>query len=435
MTDIAIKVEDVSKLYRLGLQEQMHESLGGAVVSFLRSPLRNFRRLRSLSTFTADDSDAADVIWALRDLSLEVDQGEVLGIIGSNGAGKTTLLKILAGITEPSHGRAVVNGRIASLLEVGTGFHSDLTGRENVYLNGTILGMTKREIDARFDEIVAFSGVERFLDTPVKRYSSGMRVRLAFAVAAHLEPEILLIDEVLSVGDAEFQRKCMGKMGEVAGAGRTVLFVSHSMNAVKTLCTRACWLKAGRVQSVGVPLDVVAEYLEEAIRPETTREWKAESTADDDQMIRLTGTRVRPRGEQRILMGEPYGLEFTFVKTTDLPFGLDLTFHLVDEMGTLVFVGSTVLDRESWRVGEGTFTATVEVPENLMNEGVYSVARVLFLKDKGSVLCEQRDVLRFEVVNPGEGRLGWIGGKKEGVVRPRFLWRLDHTGPTPLEAG
>ena len=434
MSNAAIRVEGLSKLYRIGLKEQIHETLGGAVTSFLRAPIRNYRRLRGLTDFGQTDSDAADVVWALRELSLEVAPGEILGLIGSNGAGKTTLLKILAGITEPSFGRALVSGRIASLLEVGTGFHSELTGRENVYLNGTILGMGKREIDAKFDEIVSFSGVEKFLDTPVKRYSSGMRMRLAFAVAAHLEPEILLIDEVLSVGDAEFQRKCIGKMGEVAGEGRTVLFVSHNMNAVKTLCTRACWLRSGQLERVGQPLEVVAEYLTGAIGSQTSQEWRADSEAGGDQEVSLTGARVLPR-ENRILIRDSYELEFTFVKNSKELFDLDLTFHLVDEMGTLVFVGSTVHDQESWRVGEGTFKATVEVPENLMNEGVYSVARLLLLKDKGSVISAQRDVLRFEVVNPGEGRLGWIGGKKQGAVRPRFEWRLDHVAPTSTGRG
>ena len=205
MSDIAIKVEKLGKRYRIGLREDRHDTFTGTLVSWLKSPFSNFKRLRSLSTFD-ENGEAADIIWALRDISFDVKQGEVVGIIGRNGAGKTTLLKVLSRITEPTSGRAVVRGRVASLLEVGTGFHPELTGRENVYLNGTVLGMSRREVGRRFDEIVAFSGVEKFSDTPVKRYSSGMQVRLAFAVAAHLEPEILLIDEVLAVGDAAFRR-------------------------------------------------------------------------------------------------------------------------------------------------------------------------------------------------------------------------------------
>ena len=236
-SNLAVKAEGLSKIYRLGVKVKARESLAGAMFGFLRSPMKNYRKYRSLYRF--DDvlnqeggSTPDNIIWALRDVSFEVRRGEVLGIIGRNGAGKSTLLKILTRIMPPTRGRAEIRGRVSSLLEVGTGFHRELTGRENVYLNGTILGMTKAEVDRKFDEIVAFSGVERFLDTPVKRYSSGMSVRLAFAVAAHLEPEILIVDEVLAVGDAEFQKKCINKMQDVSRHGRTVLFVSHNMPAV-----------------------------------------------------------------------------------------------------------------------------------------------------------------------------------------------------------
>src|SRR3972149_1319590 len=231
MPSPAITVENLSKAYRIGLKAEMHDSLVGAVHGMLRAPLRNLRRLSRMNTFKNQD-ESEDTFWALRDVSFEVQEGEVVGIIGRNGAGKSTLLKILSRITEPTAGRAIIRGRVSSLLEVGTGFHPELTGRENVYMNGTILGMTKREIDRKFDEIVEFSGVERFLDTPIKRYSSGMKVRLAFAVAAHLEPEILIIDEVLAVGDVEFQAKCVGKMRDVAGGGPAGRFVSHTIKAL-----------------------------------------------------------------------------------------------------------------------------------------------------------------------------------------------------------
>lgn len=259
MSDIAIKVEKLGKRYRIGLKEDRHDTFTGTLASWLKSPVSNFKRLRSLSTFD-ENGEAADIIWALRDVSFDVRQGEVVGIIGRNGAGKTTLLKVLSRITEPTSGRAVVRGRVASLLEVGTGFHPELTGRENVYLNGTVLGMSRREVDQRFDEIVAFSGVEKFIDTPVKRYSSGMQVRLAFAVAAHLEPEILLIDEVLAVGDTAFQRKCLGKMGEVTREGRTVLFVSHNMGAIATLCPEVILIEGGRLVSKGPAKQVISRY-------------------------------------------------------------------------------------------------------------------------------------------------------------------------------
>ncbi|MCL4849971.1 MAG: ABC transporter ATP-binding protein [Bryobacteraceae bacterium] len=259
MSDIAIRVENLSKAYRIGLKEQIPDTLVGAMASWMRSPWRNFNNLRRLNTFRAN-GDAEDIVWALRDVSFDVKEGEVIGIIGRNGAGKSTLLKILSRITDPTSGMATIRGRVSSLLEVGTGFHPELTGRENIYMNGTILGMSKREIDRKFDEIVDFSGVEKFLDTPIKRYSSGMKVRLAFSVAAHLEPEILIIDEVLAVGDAEFQKKCLGRMSEVSHEGRTVLFVSHNLEAVLTLCSRGLVIQRGCVAFDGPSQAAVDTY-------------------------------------------------------------------------------------------------------------------------------------------------------------------------------
>ena len=249
---IAVQVTGLGKSYVLG---ETHEgSLSGHLGRGLRRMLR--QEVSSLST--------GEIFWALRDVGFALAQGEALGIVGSNGAGKSTLLKILSRITPPTTGKAIVRGRLASLLEVGTGFHPELTGRENVFLNGTILGMRHAEVARKFDEIVAFSGVEKFIDTPVKRYSSGMHVRLAFAVAAHLEPDVLIVDEVLAVGDAEFQKRCLGKMSEVAGQGRTVLFVSHNMAAVQKLCSRAIWLRGGSIAATGEPDVVIAAYLEDS---------------------------------------------------------------------------------------------------------------------------------------------------------------------------
>lgn len=261
MSETVISVENLSKLYLLGQAERQHESLLGEVTGLLTAPFRNFRNLRRLDTSRAGEAESPDLLWALKDVSFEVKRGEVLGIIGRNGAGKSTLLKILSRITEPTKGRARIRGRVVSLLEVGTGFHPELTGRENIYLNGTILGMTRREIDRKFDEIVDFSGVERFLDTPVKRYSSGMKVRLGFAVAAHLDPDILIVDEVLAVGDAEFQKKCMGKMEDVSTRdGRTILFVSHNMASVARLCKRGIVMRDGDVAFDGPASDAVQSY-------------------------------------------------------------------------------------------------------------------------------------------------------------------------------
>ncbi len=252
-----IKVTGLSKRYRIGLKEELHDSLASSITSFLKSPFKSFKNLRRLAN-TSDESE--DVFYALKDINFEVKKGEVLGIVGMNGAGKSTLLKVLSRITEPTFGEIEIKGRVASLLEVGTGFHPDLTGRENIFLNGTLLGMSKKEIISKMEEIIEFSGVRKFIDTPVKRYSSGMRVRLAFSVAAHLDPEILIIDEVLAVGDYEFQNKCMGKMQDAASNGKTVLFVSHNLAAVKQLCTRAILLKNGEKIAEGSVDDIIDKY-------------------------------------------------------------------------------------------------------------------------------------------------------------------------------
>jgi lipopolysaccharide transport system ATP-binding protein len=267
-SQVAIKVENISKIYRIGMKEKTHDTIGGAVIDFVKSPLKNYKTYRSYYKFNDVDlknpetKDHNDIIWATRNVSFEVGKGQVVGLIGGNGAGKSTLLKILAKITPPTSGRAEIRGRLSSLLEVGTGFHPELTGRDNVFLNGAILGMTKKEIKQKFDEIVDFSGVEKFIDTPVKRYSSGMKVRLAFAVSAFLEPEILLVDEVLAVGDSAFQNKCIGKMGEVSKEGRTIIFVSHNMPAILNLCERVIVMESGSVKMDTDPDTGIKAYFE-----------------------------------------------------------------------------------------------------------------------------------------------------------------------------
>lgn len=257
MSKTVIRVEHLSKAYRIGVAEKKSDTIAGAVFNAIQTPFRNFKNLRNLRALEREEDS---VFWALKDINFEVKEGEVLGIIGHNGAGKSTLLKILSRITEPTEGRVTIHGRVSSLLEVGTGFHPDLTGRENIYMNGTILGMRKKEIDAKLDEIIAFSGISKYIDTPVKRYSSGMTVRLAFSVAAHLEPEILIIDEVLAVGDAEFQNKCLGKMDDVAKHGRTILFVSHNLGFVSSLCNRGLLLKEGEIAFSGGVRDCINSY-------------------------------------------------------------------------------------------------------------------------------------------------------------------------------
>lgn len=262
MTKPVITASHLGKKYRIGIRDEQSDTIIGSIVSGFTTPFRNLRNIRNLSKLDGGDET---ISWALKDVSFELLQGEVLGIIGHNGAGKSTLLKILSQITEPSEGEVVIRGRVSALLEVGTGFHPELTGRENVYMNGTILGMTKKEIDRKFDEIVEFSGVNKYIDTPVKFYSSGMKVRLGFGVAAHLEPDVLIIDEVLAVGDVEFQKKCLGKMEDVAKQGRTVLFVSHNLNAIITLCSRSILLDRGQVVLDSSSKEVIDCYLESKV--------------------------------------------------------------------------------------------------------------------------------------------------------------------------
>ena len=262
MNNYLIKTEKISKRYPIRNQHDRPDTFVGMFIDFLYKPMRNLKELRRLSSAQDSSVDIDNYIWALNDINLEINHNEKVGIIGKNGSGKSTLLKILSRITKPTLGSAVIKGRVASLIEVGTGFHNELSGRENIYLNGSILGMTKSEIDEKYDEIVKFSGVSKFIDTPIKRYSSGMRVRLAFSVAAHLEPEILIVDEVLAVGDANFQKKCLGKMDDVAKSGRTVLFVSHNLESVISLCDRVIWIDDGEIRGDGNSIEIVNKYLE-----------------------------------------------------------------------------------------------------------------------------------------------------------------------------
>ena len=319
MSDIAIRVENLSKQYRIGSLQPRYKTLRGWLAEAAQTPVRRLSNVvRGKSALSADET-----IWALKDVSFEVKRGEVVGVIGRNGAGKTTLLKILSRITEPTGGRARIRGRVGSLLEVGTGFHPELTGRENTYLNGAILGMKRAEIERRFDEIVAFAEIEKFIDTPVKHYSSGMRVRLAFAVAAHLEPEILLVDEVLAVGDVEFQRKCLGKMGDVAGEGRTVLFVSHNMGAVHDLCHRCFWVEQGRLRLDGKETHVVSSYLESMnrkVRPFYRRDNTNIGLGSDKVRLLEAGVaNSEGRQNKNIRYREPFSIHLAWENESDIP--------------------------------------------------------------------------------------------------------------------
>jgi lipopolysaccharide transport system ATP-binding protein len=439
MSDLAIKVDDVAKLYRLGVKEQAHENLGDAAMAFVKSPLKNFRKYRSLYKFDDVDMDAdgqaegnnTDILWALRGVSFEIKKGEIVGVIGTNGAGKSTLLKVLAKITPPTRGRIEIHGRVSSLLEVGTGFHPELTGRENVYLNGTILGMRKREIDSKFDEIVDFSGVEKFLDTPVKRYSSGMRVRLAFSVAAHLEPEILIIDEVLAVGDAAFQNKCLNKMQDVSRQGRTILFVSHNMPALTRLCPRAILLNEGKVLQDGKTEDIVGGYLHAGIGMTATRQWEDLSQAPGDETVRLRAVRAKnPDGEvnKGLDIRQAVGLEMEFEV---LKKGIQLMpfITLTNKNGIKAF---TAIDQDKeWRNRprpEGRYVTTAWIPGNLLGEGVYYVRVTMRTPDRKRRPFDEGDVIAFKVNDSFEGdsaRGDWVGSMG-GVVRPMLDWETSY---------
>jgi len=411
-----IQAEGLSKLYRRGLQ--VDAGLRHILEEFVRSPLSVFRR------------KANETFWALKDVSLEVKEGEVLGLIGRNGAGKTTLLKILSRITRPTSGWAEIRGRVGSLLEVGTGFHPELTGRENTYLSGAILGMSKREITRKFDEIIAFAEIEKFIDTPVKHYSSGMYVRLAFAVAAHLEPEILLVDEVLAVGDASFQKKCLGKMGQVSREGRTILFVSHNMAAVKTLCSKAALMRDGAITASGIVADVVDDYLSGTEPGASVKEWRDPVTAPGNENVRIAYVRIiSPEDKMTISIDSGALIEIGFDNLRE-DINLDCTVYLTSGDGVLVFESGHIISSDS-DSRRGSYHLTGRIPAHLLNAGRYSLT-VVFGKDQRYVLFRVDEVVSFEVENTATGR-GLNMGVTQGVIRPMLLWR--HSFEENVSAG
>ncbi len=438
--DIAITVENISKLYRIGLKENMHDSFGAAIFSFIKSPLRNYRKYRSLYKFddinrnsgSKPNSNSSDIIWALRDISFEVKQGEVLGIIGSNGAGKSTLLKILCRITDPTTGCAEIRGRVSSLLEVGTGFHPELTGRENVYLNGTILGMRKNEVDHKFEEIVNFSGIEKFIDTPVKRYSSGMKVRLAFSVAAHLEPEILIIDEVLAVGDADFQNKCLNKMEDVGSKGRTVLFVSHNMPTVTRLCSRAILLDEGRIIKDGPADQIVTSYLTSDMGTTATREWHDLDKAPNGPVVRLRAVRVMTKDGQITEMfdiRQPIHVEMEY-EVLQSGHVLLPNFALSNELDQRAF---TSIDLEPrWRRRPrpvGSYLARAVIPGNFLSEGLMYIGCYCLTLNPDIVQFREHKIIAFHVsdTSDGDSARGDYAKQMSGAVRPILDWTTQYT--------
>jgi lipopolysaccharide transport system ATP-binding protein len=421
MSELAIRVENVSKFYRIGARDT-YKTLRDVVADAAKRP---FLAVQALASGRHGERPE-ESFWALKNVSFEVRQGEVLGIIGRNGAGKSTLLKILSRVTEPTEGRVEGYGCVGSLLEVGTGFHPELTGRENIYLNGAILGMTRAEINRKFDEIVAFAEIDQFLDTPVKRYSSGMYVRLAFAVAAHLEPEILIVDEVLAVGDAAFQTKCLGTMGKVAQSGRTVLFVSHNMPAVQSMCSRVIHLNSGRVVSDGYPTEVTSEYLRSSAAFRAERCWPDRSSAPGNDLIRLHRASVRPfdgRIPNSISVQTPFLLEFQYWNLqTDSD--LYLSVELYQEQGLLVFSSGRV-SGPIWprgRVPVGLFRDVCYIPGDLLNDGMHRVDLTISREEKSIYYCE--DLLSFEIGDSLEMRGSWYG-KWPGVIRPLLEWRSE----------
>jgi lipopolysaccharide transport system ATP-binding protein len=416
----AISTEELSKSYRIG---ELHSAYGTLRDTFTAAARRFVRGERG-----SHDEE----IWALRDVSFDVPEGQVLGVIGKNGAGKSTLLKILTRITTPTSGRVEIRGRVGSLLEVGTGFHPELTGRENVFLNGSVLGMKRQEIQRKFDEIVEFSGVERFLDTPVKRYSSGMSVRLAFAVAAHLEPEILLIDEVLAVGDAEFQRKCLGRMEDLSGSGRTIVFVSHQMQAVAQLCDRALLLEGGSVALDGPSADVVARYLQEVGGSQSSRSWPDPADAPRDESTMLRSIRVvDERGEtaDAVDVREPVGIEIAFtILRSDGP-AVFPKLKLWDGRRNVICNALDTDPRWAEPQPPGEYTSTAWIPGNLLNEGLVTVdaglASIGSPKLRPHAGCV--DAVSFHVQDAGEGDTarGRFTGQLQGVVRPLLDWSTE----------
>lgn len=370
MTRPSIIVENLGKQYQLGARGPAYRTLREAIMGVMAAPWRRFVRLSGAS-------HQGEKIWALKDVSLEVRPGEVVGIIGRNGAGKSTLLKILSQITEPTEGSAEIRGRVGSLLEVGTGFHPELTGRENIYLSGAILGMGAANTRRKFDEIVAFAEIEPFLDTAAKHYSSGMYTRLAFAVAAHLDPEILLVDEVLAVGDAAFQKKCLGKMGEVVHSGRTILFVSHNMGAVRRLCPRTVWLHAGRLRKLGDTEDVVAEYLRDTEPSESLDAVRVRLAAlPADPACRFTDLRVSQHGRETLFVGngDPVEVEISY-EVHEATRGLRVYLDLYDEIETLLF--RTFHDEDfdaASLVPPGTYTSRATIPARLLAPRDYRLA-------------------------------------------------------------
>jgi len=403
MSKSIIKINNLSKCYRIGTKEKGYKTFREAIIDGIGAPFRNLKQLQRLTKFNnnGDDEQSNDIFWALKDISFEINEGEVLGIIGKNGAGKSTLLKILSRITEPTNGIIEINGRVSSLLEVGTGFHPELTGRENIFLNGAILGMRKKEIEQKFDEIVNFAEIEKFLDTPVKRYSSGMYVRLAFAVAAHLESEILLMDEVLAVGDSEFQKKCLGKMGDVAKEGKTILFVSHNMGAIRALCPQTILLDNGRILATGETVVIISQYL---VDKEVITNSVVEFVPRRDANVFFTRTWIADdqgnfSTDVDVLKPFMIGLEFRVLRPIT---GVEFSILLTNSLGVNVLFTSLSdgNDQKCIELKPGLYQASVWLKENFLVPDIYNV-RISAHYPGIYDIDTREDVLRFRIMDTG----------------------------------
>jgi lipopolysaccharide transport system ATP-binding protein len=416
-----IEIDGVSKRYKIGGLHPGYVTLREAMAKAVLSPLRAIRR---------SGSSDHQFLWALKDIDLSIQRGETVGIIGHNGAGKSTLLKILSRVTKPTHGSVSLYGRVGSLLEVGTGFHPDLTGGENIYLNGAVLGMRRAEISRKFDEIVAFAEIEKFIETPVKFYSSGMYVRLAFSVAAHLEPEILIMDEVLAVGDSAFQQKCLDKMREIRRQGHTILFVSHNMPAITRLCKRAILLEHGTITSDGLPHDVVNAYLNSTWKVGAERLWQEPHSAPGNDAARVTSARVKSEdGSTTAAVDIRRPIEIEIGYTISIPGAYTPRIDLYNEDGTQVFSSHDV--SEEWVRTErpaGQYSSSVRIPGNLLSEGSYLVS--ISLESHAPVTrihATAQNAVAFQVVDrqePGAAR-GDFAGPIAGVVRPLLPWTTE----------
>jgi lipopolysaccharide transport system ATP-binding protein len=398
MSDVAIKIEGVGKRYAVGKQKD--SSLRGSLGGLLKSA-----------------ASKGEDFWALKDISFEVNKGEVIGVIGKNGAGKSTLLKVLSQITKPTEGRIEINGRVASLLEVGTGFHPELTGRENIYLNGTILGMSRKEVKAKFDEIVEFSGVEKFIDTPVKHYSSGMYVRLAFAVAAHLEPEILIIDEVLAVGDAEFQKKCLGKMKDVAEKGRTVIFVSHNMAAVEKLCTKCFLLNHGELEFSGTSSETISKYLNSS----NLNQYFWERDQPSEGKAYFTSIKVYQENQLDITTSGKLKVEFKYEIIEELS-SLNLHLALLDNYGQVIFSSAPEDSGIKKSLEIGKYTSIVEFPEDLLVPMGYSLKLILWNNFSGSFITyDVNEKIKFKPIET-PSLINNTPGGRSGIIALKCNW-------------